>query len=233
MTLNRYIAVATKVCTRGCARAYSRRRATGLGALLLCLGLAAPSAAHRGDLAAAKVVVGESEAKISLTYPTRFSNFADTDGNGQLSAREVSEQTDAVVAFFAENIRLQDHGGQLATLASVQPLETDSIVSAQHASTNGYTTLNLVYTWPAPVAGVVVDYQLFDPTSPHPSCLVTVVQGAQLESHVLTPENATLTIILDEQIEQSLTSEASLSQPIVSASGMAAVGSAILAQSVT
>lgn len=168
----------------------------GVGSLLLWLLTAAPSLAHWADLAAAEVIVGDTDVQITLTYPTQLTTFADEDSGGALSNREITRHTPRLETFFADHIRLTDSRDQLAT-AEVRPAEK-SLSAISRSAPDSHTTVQLTYRWSEPHQGIVIDYRLFPPEAPEASCVATVFQAGESTSHIFTPQKPTLSLIPGE-----------------------------------
>ena len=76
--------------------------------LILGLAIAPPARAHWGDLATAEIVVEEMATRITLTYPTGLTAFADDDGSGQLSNDELTRHRDELTRRLEPAIALTD-----------------------------------------------------------------------------------------------------------------------------
>lgn len=148
-----------------------------------------PGQAHWADLATAEITLEAREAKMTLTYPTRLTNFADDDGDGQLSTAELNRHAPELRQFFSRRIVLKDGQDHPATL-DLQPLAAPTATS-QRLAPDSHTTLQLVYAWAVPPAELTMTYTLFSPDDAKASCLVTVSQAGQFTTHVLTPSNPT------------------------------------------
>lgn len=168
---------------------------SGVGTVLLWLGLAAPGQAHWADLSVAEVRVAESAVEMTLTYPTGLTAFADGDRNGQLSAQEIHDHTSALQAFLSSQIQMFDGDRRPGTL-TLQPLDTNAPVpsSVRIAPNTTHSTLRLTFAWPQPVQGLQIRYNLFLPDVPTASCLTTILQNGQLRTFLFTPTRQTLAL---------------------------------------
>ena len=165
-----------------------------LGSLLLSITYATPSLSHWADLAVAEVVVGKTETQITLTFPTGLVASADNDGNGELSPNEIRTNQAELQNFLKERIRLIDgenHNGIL----SVKPSETSALPSNLKVATGTHSTLLLVYTWPKPVQGLKIHYDLFLPGVPTARCLATISPPGQVQNFIFSPENRELSLM--------------------------------------
>ncbi|ASC71915.1 Nickel/cobalt efflux system RcnA [Halomicronema hongdechloris C2206] len=165
----------------------------GMIAIGLSLVTTSPSLAHWDDLAAAKLVVGDTEVQMTLTYPTRLTAFADDDGNGQLAVAEIDRHQTALQAFLGDRIALKDG---LNRLGSLQVQSGEAFASPMlSAAPDSHSTLQLTYRWPDAMQGLVMNYTLFVPNAPEASCLATLVQGNELTTHVFTPQQPTFALM--------------------------------------
>jgi nickel/cobalt exporter len=159
--------------------------------LILGLAIAPPAAAHWDDLAIAEVVMEEAETRITLTYPTGLTAFADDDGSGRLSPDEVNRYRDALTRQLEPAIALKDSRNQTPTL-TIQPV-VDSVSPNARLAPSSHTTLQLLYTWAEPPSGVAIAYTFFPTDAPEASCLATIAQNGQVTNHVFTPKDPTFT----------------------------------------
>ncbi|MBM0741988.1 sulfite exporter TauE/SafE family protein [Phormidium sp. CLA17] len=165
-----------------------------IGSLVLSLVLATPSQAHWADLAVADIVVNETTAQITLTFPTGLIASADDDRDGQLSAVEVRKHQAELQTFLGDRIRLTDAIGTSGVL-KVEPSATTTLPSSLKATTGTHSTMQLIYTWSQPVQGVKLDYDLFLPGVSTAHCLVTVSYKGQTQTAILRPESQELALM--------------------------------------
>lgn len=177
---------------------------------VLLWGLNTPvSQAHWADLASAEIRTEGIQAQMSLTYPTQLTAFADSDGNGQLSAAEISGQAVALADFLGDRIRLQDSRqpspqiSVLLTEASLRdsglspksPLINATSASEQKGITpNTHTTLTLNYRWSQPVQLSRIEYRLFPRDAGNFNCIATIAQGETLRTFLFTPQQKILSL---------------------------------------
>ncbi|MEM6597705.1 MAG: sulfite exporter TauE/SafE family protein [Cyanobacteria bacterium P01_C01_bin.69] len=154
--------------------------------------MAMPSAAHWEDMSTAKIEIQAASAQIDFTYPSQLTAFADNDGDGQISDAEITGNSEALKDFFQDRIRLEDDRRQLATL-TVQP-RNDSSAGRDKVASKTHTDLQLNYTWPAPVEGVTINYDLFVPNASEASCVSTISYAGQVINHVFKPQQTKLSL---------------------------------------
>lgn len=174
------------------------RRYVGLGvltclALLLWLGMATPSQAHWSDMAAAEVLVGESETQMTLTFPTGLTAFADSDGDGQLVSSEIEEHRSALEEFLNQQIRVTDTENRQAAL-TLKSTDRSTLSPSALTAPNTHSTVVLLYGWETPIRGLNINYNLFLPNVSTASCLTTILQAGQLRTFVFTPTRQRLAI---------------------------------------
>ncbi len=157
---------------------------------LICLHLftAPPSQAHWADMAAAEIWVEEAAVRFNLTYPTGLTPFADDDQNGQLSAHEIEIHRGELQSFLGKAIQLQNSDSQPAQLS------LSAAQSTGQAAPNSHSRVQLVYSWPQPVQGLKIHYNLFLPGVSTASCLATILQNQQLQTFVFTPNRQVLAL---------------------------------------
>jgi len=177
---------------------HRRRRSILLGcwscSIAICLSVvtATPSQAHWADMAAAEIVVGDTQTQMTLTFPTGLVEFADRDGNGQLTAAEVDAQKTQLASYLGQQIRLSN--GQQPGHLTVASVEQATVPVVGQTAPNTHSTLRLIYAWPQPVRALQIHYQLFLPGVSTASCLATILQGEQLRTVVFTPRQPTLAL---------------------------------------
>lgn len=163
-----------------------------LGAVLLTFASSTPSHAHWADLAVAEIVVEETTARITLTFPTGLVATADTNRDGQLSPDEIRTHRAALEAILGERIRLTA-GGQRGAL-TVEPAEAASVAPNLNVAPGTHSTVRLVYNWPRPIHELTIQYGLFLRGVSTASCLATILQGGRVQSYVFTPEHRELSL---------------------------------------
>lgn len=177
-------------------RSLRRYSVLGLFAAVICLILglviAPPAVAHWGDLATAEIVMEEAETRITLTYPTGLTAFADDDGSGRLSTEELIRHREALTRQMEPAIALKDSRNQTPAL-TIQPV-VDSASPNARIAPSSHTTLQLSYTWAEPPSGVAIAYTFFPADAPEASCLATIAQNGQVTNHVFTPKAPTFTV---------------------------------------
>lgn len=159
-----------------------------LGSLLLWVLVAVPSQAHWADLSVAEVVIGETQTKMTLTFPTGLVAFADDNRDSQLLPDEVRTHEAALVKFLGDRIRLTDSENNNGNL-SIKLSETQALPSNLQAPVSTHSTLELVYTWLKPVQGLRIHYNLFLPGIPTARCLATIFRSGETQNHIFSPEN--------------------------------------------
>lgn len=154
---------------------------------------AAPVYGHWADLAVAEIVVEDARVVITLVLPTGFLAAADGDGDGRLSAGEVTAHGAALAAALGERIVLTADGepGRLA----VEPAEPRPLASL-NATPATHSTLRLVYSWQRPIRALTIRYDLFVPGISSASCLATILQGGSVRSVVFTPEHREVSLTM-------------------------------------
>ncbi len=168
-----------------------------LAAIGILLAAAAPAQAHWADLAVAEIAVGETQAEITLAFPTGLVAEADDDRNGQLSATEIRAHQSQLEAFLAERIRLVD--GERPGTLTIRAVDEPAQLKRLNITPGTHGTLLLVYTWPSPVRAVRIHYGLFLPGVSTASCLATILQGGRVQSVVFTPESREFTVEIGRQ----------------------------------
>ena len=159
-----------------------------LGSLLLWGATATPSQSHWADLAVAEVRVAETEAQITLTFPTGLLASADDNQDNQLSPSEVAKHQSEIQRFLSDRIRLTDSQRQTSTL-TVQPADTTTLPPNLQATGGTHSTLLLTYTWLRPIQGLKIYYDLFLPGVPTARCLATIFHQGQVQNAIFSPEN--------------------------------------------
>jgi len=158
----------------------------------------APGIAHWADLSTADILVNEADVKITLTYPTGLTAFADEDGNGRLSSAEFQTHRTALQTLFANYIQLQDNLARLGALTVdfPQKITDPNALSAP----NTHSTLTLNYRWPSPVQGIKIDYNLFNYNlfvreAPNATCVARIRQKGDLKTFVFSPQATELELM--------------------------------------
>ncbi|PZV05391.1 MAG: ABC transporter permease [Leptolyngbya sp.] len=163
-----------------------------IGCIVIALAIAPPAAAHWGDLAAAEIVMEGPETRITLTYPTGLTSFADDDGSGQLSTEELIRHREALTRQLEPAIALRDSRNQSPQL-TLQPA-VDSASANARIAPGSHTTLQLRYSWAEPPSGLAIAYTFFPVDAPEASCVATIAQNGQVTNHVFTPKAPTFTV---------------------------------------
>ena len=138
--------------------------------------------------------MGKTETQITLTFPTGLVASGDDNRNGELSPDEIRAHQAELQTFLKERIRVTDgenHNGIL----TVKPSETSALPSNLKATTGTHSTLLLVYTWPKPVQGLKIHYDLFLPGVPTARCLATISPPGQVQNFIFSPENRELSLM--------------------------------------
>jgi hydrogenase/urease accessory protein HupE len=144
--------------------------------------------AHWADLAVAEITPSDQEVRVTLTYPTGLTAFADDDKNGSLSPAEITRHKDALRNTFADKIHVTS-GTQTGSLEIAPVMGNTKLPSSVNAQ--AHTTLGLKYDFAQPIHGFSVRYDLFVPNVSTASALVTVLNDGKVQNVVFTPENRT------------------------------------------
>jgi ABC-type nickel/cobalt efflux system permease component RcnA len=139
-------------------------------------------------MAAAEILVNETDVLMTLTFPTGLVAFADRDRNNQLSSSEIQTYRTELETVLGQQIRLSDRGDRNGTL-SVQPLDTPSQLITAQAAPNSHSTLQLRYTWTQPIQALTLHYNFFLPGVDTAHCLATILQAGQLRTFIFTPSH--------------------------------------------
>jgi HupE / UreJ protein len=147
--------------------------------------------AHWADLAVAEISTSGREVRVTLTYPTGLTAFADQDKNGSLSPTEIARHRDALRTEFGDKIHVTSGAqtGSLEVAPVMGAVKLPSSVTAQ-----AHTTLRLQYSFPEAITGFSVHYDLFVPNVSTASALVTVLNDGKVQNVVFTPESRTFTL---------------------------------------
>ncbi|HEY9692554.1 MAG TPA: hypothetical protein V6D15_10125 [Oculatellaceae cyanobacterium] len=164
-----------------------------LGTLLLSIGFASPSHAHWADLAVAEIVVGDTQTRVTLTFPTGLVASADDNRDGQLTPNEVSIHQAELQAFLGDRIRLTDSQGQLGVL-TIKPSDKTAVPPNMQVTAGTHSTLMLLYSWVKPVAGIKINYNLFLPGVPTARCLATIFDRGQVQNAIFSPDNQQISL---------------------------------------
>ncbi len=164
-----------------------------LGTLLLSIAFASPSHAHWADLAVAEIVVGDTQTKVTLTFPTGLVASADDNRDGELTPNEVSIHQAELQGFLGDRIRLTDNQGQMGVL-TVKPSDTTAVAPNMQVTAGTHSTLMLLYSWLKPVAGIKINYNLFLPGVPTARCLATIFEHEQVQNVIFSPENQQISL---------------------------------------
>ncbi len=159
-----------------------------LAALSLSIIFAPPSNAHWADLSVAEITVDQTETQITLTLPTGLVATADNNQDGQLSPAEVRSDQAELQGFLGDRLRLTNSEGQRGAL-SINALETNVLPPNLKATAGTHSTLLLAYTWPQPIQGLKIHYDLFLPNVPTARCLATIFHAEQVQNIIFSPGN--------------------------------------------
>jgi hypothetical protein len=154
--------------------------------MITTIALASSAQAHWADLAAAEISVGEREVRMTLTYPTGLTAFADDNKNGRLELNEIEKHQTKLQDKFARQIQITNNEklGKLEVSAAMQDLKLPSSVNGKT-----HSTLMLNYKFDGAIQDAKIDYNLFVPGVSTASCLATVLQDGNVQNVVFTPEN--------------------------------------------
>ncbi|WP_017299451.1 sulfite exporter TauE/SafE family protein [Nodosilinea nodulosa] len=164
-----------------------------IACLVIGLAIAPPAAADWNNLATAEITLDELQTRMTLTYPTGVTAFADDDSSGRLSNDELARHREALTQQLEAAIALKDSRSQTPSL-TIQPTVDVASTNARVAP-NTHTTLQLVYAWATPPSGLIVNYTFLPADDPLASCLATIVQNGDLTTHVFTPQDRQLTVM--------------------------------------
>jgi hypothetical protein len=142
--------------------------------------------AHWADLAAAEISTGEREVRMTLTYPTGLTSFADDNKNGRLEANEIKSHSSKLRDGFASKIQISNEAqpGILEVTSLQKDLKLPSSINAKT-----HSTVLLTYRFAQPIRDLKLEYGFFVPGVSTASCLATVLHDGQLQNVVFTPEN--------------------------------------------
>ena len=161
---------------------------------LASITLTSSAQAHWADLAAAEISTGEREVRITLTYPTGLTTFADDNKNGRLEAKEIQQHQTALATELASKIQISNDAepGKLEVSAVMQDLKLPSSVNGKT-----HSTLRLTYSFSRDIQDAKIDYKLFVPGVSTASCLATVLHNGNVQNVVFTPENHEISLTGD------------------------------------
>lgn len=164
----------------------------GLASILATLWISsteiAPATAHWDDLAVADVLVGTTEAQITLTVPTALLAFADDNGDKTLSPIEVKAQSSQLEEYLGNRITLTNQRAEPGMVT------VTSGVAMQSQGKPAQSTLILSYRWITPLQKLAIRYGLFSTELDQVQCLATITQGDSTRNVVFTPDNNTIEI---------------------------------------
>ena len=163
-------------------------------ALITTIALASSAQAHWADLAAAEISTSEREVRMTLTYPTGLTAFADDNKNGRLEGSEVATHRTALARELGSKIQITNDSklGTLEVSAAMQDLKLPSSVNGKT-----HSTLTLSYKFDAAIRDAKIDYNLFVPGVSTASCLATILQNGNVQNVVFTPENHEISLAGD------------------------------------
>lgn len=159
-----------------------------LGALFFSVIFAPPGNTHWADLSVAEMTVGQTETQVTLTVPTGLVVSADDNRDGKLSPDEIRTHRVELQGFLGDRLRLSNGEGHRGAL-TLKALETAALSPSLKATAGTHSTLLLNYTWPQPVQGLKVRYDLFLPDVPTARCLATIFHAEQVQNVIFSPEN--------------------------------------------
>lgn len=166
-----------------------------LTTLLLSTASIRPAYSHWADLSVAEITVSDSQAEVTLTYPTGLTDFADDNQDGQLQPAEISNHQVQLEKFFSQQIRITNSRG-IQSSVTVNALDFSAKNFRSIQQPNTHNTLILNYTFPAArptIPGLKdqlrITYNLFLPGVPTASCQVTIARSGSIKSFVFTPQN--------------------------------------------
>jgi HupE / UreJ protein len=153
--------------------------------MITAIALASSAQAHWADLAAAEISVGNREVRMTLTYPTGLTAFADDNKNGRLEAGEIGKHQTALAKELADKIQISSglEVGKLEVTAAIQDLKLPSSVNGKT-----HSTLTLNYKFDGVLRDARINYNLFVPGVSTASCLATILQNGNVQNVVFTPE---------------------------------------------
>ena len=162
--------------------------------MIAAIALASSAQAHWADLAAAEISTGEREVRMTLTYPTGLTAFADDNKNGRLESNEINKHNSALRDALASKIQVSNNSesGKLEVAAAIQDLKLPSSVNLKT-----HSTLRLTYTFSRNIQDAKINYNLFVPGVSTASCLATVLQDGNVQNVVFTPENHEFSLVRD------------------------------------
>jgi hypothetical protein len=148
--------------------------------------LTSSAQAHWADLAAAEISTNQQNLRMTLTYPTGLTAFADDNRNGRLEVAEVNKHNSALRDALASKIQISNDAqpGTLEVAAAIQDLKLPSSVNLKT-----HSTLQLTYKFGQEIHNLKINYNLFVPGVSTASCLATVMQDGNVQNVVFTPEN--------------------------------------------
>jgi hypothetical protein len=154
--------------------------------MIATIALASSAQAHWADLAAAEISTGEREVRMTLTYPTGLTAFADDNKNGRLESNEITTHQTKLRDELASKIQVSNNSepGKLEVAAAIQDLKLPSSVNLKT-----HSTLRLTYKFGQAIRDAKINYDLFVPGVSTASCLATVLQDGNVQNVVFTPEN--------------------------------------------
>lgn len=158
---------------------------------LLVLALATPAFAHWADLAVMELTCRDGRCRMAITLPAGLVREADGNGDGKITAEEVTARAEAIRASLGTRIALRDGGGAVVPFrvqgsAGGPAINVDPRI-AQDRPGEGHVTLQLAFEPVAKKDGTVLRYDLFVPDAPNASCMAMLSIDGKLQSHVFTP----------------------------------------------
>lgn len=169
----------------------------GLWGLLLILGLlwgfSGPAQAHWADMAAVDMRLDTTGVQASLTLATPFVEFADSDGDGSLSAPELEAHRTEIIRLLNDKVVLRNEHEAV-------PLSAVAIGQRQgeFAQRDNMSTLELTWRFEHSPQQVDFNYGLFPEDAPNAHCLLNLhnrlAEPAQVRALVLKPQQSQTTL---------------------------------------
>lgn len=131
--------------------------------LLVGMGLGGvqPASAHGLEAGQLSVLIDNGNGAIIVApYASAFP-FADDNGDGLLSADEVSRHEEAIHALVAEQVVLRDETGQAATVITIDAVAPDTANGAGDQAAADFVQVSMRVAWPTTPEVVDVEYALF------------------------------------------------------------------------
>lgn len=119
------------------------------------------ASAHGLEAGQMSVLIDNVYAAIIVApYASTFP-FADENGDGLLSADEVSQHEDAIHALVIERVVLRNEAGQAATVSSIEAAVPDTATGEGEQAAADFVLISMRMVWPTAPEVVDVEYTLF------------------------------------------------------------------------